>query len=435
MPENNNKDPIENLFRKKAEEYDISYREEDWLKLEKQLDQQEQQRAAQKKRWIAAAIIFFLFSLLGYAVYQNYQGINRINEQLSDQESVETPQNENGEGLLEDTPAEQQDSGGNQEDRRNAGDRSEPQSGASENDATTQKDSRPSIAGREGTGRSDPEEMNGGSEASGSEVSDEAIPWISAEDLSCAACQLSDFGSQQKEQTSPGLSRTTRPLPAVMAAQEKPPATGKQEQVEQSASAPRAFIGLAAGPDLSTVGSLSDFDQPGYNVGLLFEYRLRSDFSIRAGLMRASVNYVADGSEYHPPSGFWSYDTMPDRTTAQCIILDIPISLKYEFWHFDRSRLYATAGFNTYIMLSEDYQFDYGYGSSNDGEVQQWSDKTGTRHWMSNANISVGYAFDLSPQLSMQIEPFLKLPMREVGWGNVKLYSLGSFISLNYKLY
>jgi hypothetical protein len=31
--------------------------------------------------------------------------------------------------------------------------------------------------------------------------------------------------------------------------------------------------------------------------------------------------------------------------------------------------------------------------------------------------------------LSLSAEPFIRVPIREVGWGNVKLYSVGSFVS------
>ncbi|SHE38239.1 hypothetical protein SAMN05443144_101181 [Fodinibius roseus] len=438
MPENknHNEDPIEHLFREKAEEYDISYREEDWLQLEKKLDRQDRQHAAQKKRWIIAAVVLFLFSLLGYAVYQNYQDINRINEQLSEQQAVDTEEQEN----REDLPAEQQDSQENRQngDNEDAGGYSESSSGTSENGAITPEEPRPSITERESTGGVDDDETDSGPEVSEWTVSDDAISRISAEELSCAACRLSDSVSGQKEQATIPSSRTTKAMQEAMAARETSSTadvSGGQERRQPPASVSRAFIGLVAGPDLSTVGALSDFDQPGYNLGLLLEYRLRSDLSIRGGLMRASVNYVADGSEYHPPGGFWSYDTVPDQTSARCIILDIPVSLKYEFWQLERSRFYATAGFNSYIMLNEEYRFDYGYEHSESDPVRQWSGKTGTRHWMSNASLSVGYAIDLNPRLSLQVEPFLKLPVREVGWGNVKLYSMGSFISLNYTLY
>lgn len=424
MPENNNKDPIENLFRKKAEEYDISYREEDWLKLEQQLEQQERHHATQKRRWLVAAAVLLLFSLLGYAVYQNYQGINRINEQLSDQNNTETLPED-----FPDTPKEQDDS--EEKTAKNHTDnRSEPQSDISDNNEIIKEKPHPSTTESNKGNRSDPENFSASDEP---RISDAAIPQISVDKLSCTTCQLSNLADRQKEQSNLELTQETKTHPHAMAAQEKSATDFSERKSLPQPAASRAAIGLVAGPDLSTVDSFSDFHQPGYNLGLLFEYRLNSAFSIRGGLVRSSVHYVADGSEYHPPSGFWSYDTVPDQTTAQCIILDIPVSLKYEFWHFDRSRLYATAGLNSYIMLNEDYQFDY--ESSNSHLVQRWNDRTGTRHWMSNANISIGYAFDLNPHLSFQIEPFLKIPVREVGWGNVKLHSMGSLISLNYKLH
>lgn len=37
-PNNKHKDPIEKLFQKNAREYEISYREEDWLKLKRRLE-------------------------------------------------------------------------------------------------------------------------------------------------------------------------------------------------------------------------------------------------------------------------------------------------------------------------------------------------------------------------------------------------------------
>jgi hypothetical protein len=82
-------------------------------------------------------------------------------------------------------------------------------------------------------------------------------------------------------------------------------------------------------------------------------------------------------------------------------------------------------------MLNEEYQFDY-YGNEN-GLAQNWSGKTGTSHWASNAAFSIGFEYDINSTLSLRAEPFVRVPLKEIGWGNVELYSLGSFISLNYK--
>ncbi len=64
MDSRNNKDPIERLFQQKAEEYDISYQEKDWLKLEKRLDERDQMIASRRLRWFIAAAVLLLFSLL-----------------------------------------------------------------------------------------------------------------------------------------------------------------------------------------------------------------------------------------------------------------------------------------------------------------------------------------------------------------------------------
>ncbi|CAN5348470.1 hypothetical protein BH23BAC3_BH23BAC3_14340 [soil metagenome] len=74
------------------------------------------------------------------------------------------------------------------------------------------------------------------------------------------------------------------------------------------------------------------------------------------------------------------------------------------------------------------------YDGDDSGLIQNWSGRTGTRHWMSNASFSLGYELDLHPNWSLRAEPFIKTPLREVGWSNVKLFSAGSLVSLYYRL-
>ncbi|MEX2601523.1 MAG: hypothetical protein WD355_07750, partial [Balneolaceae bacterium] len=112
-------------------------------------------------------------------------------------------------------------------------------------------------------------------------------------------------------------------------------------------------------------------------------------------------------------------------------LLDIPLTAKVDLIQSRQSRFYATAGLSTYIMLNEEYRFRYEDGMTG---PDSWQDRTGTGHWMSNAGFSIGYEYDLMPDWSIRVEPFIKVPLSEVGWGQVKLYSMGSFVSLNYRL-
>ncbi|MDX1618949.1 MAG: hypothetical protein R3224_09195, partial [Balneolaceae bacterium] len=144
------------------------------------------------------------------------------------------------------------------------------------------------------------------------------------------------------------------------------------------------------------------------------------------------VRYRASGSEYDPPRAYWTNGILPEETIGVCSLIDIPLNLKYDILRQDRSRFFATAGLSSYIMLTEDYRFSYAQSYS--GQSERWNERTGTRHWFSNANFSVGYEFDLRPNWSLRAEPFVKMPLKEVGWSNVKLYSMGTFVSLNYKM-
>ncbi|HKK44153.1 MAG TPA: outer membrane beta-barrel protein, partial [Balneolaceae bacterium] len=191
-------------------------------------------------------------------------------------------------------------------------------------------------------------------------------------------------------------------------------------------------LGLVMGPDLSTAGSIAHFYDPGYRLGATIDYNFSPDWGITTGIIRTRTRYTAGSGDYQLPQGYLSNNESPKRTRADCVLLDIPVSLKYRFLQFNHSRLYATAGVSSYIMLNEKYRFTYKDYQS--GLAQGWSGKTGTRHWLSNASFSIGYEFDIRGNWSLRAEPFIKIPLKEVGWGNVKLYSMGSIISLNYNL-
>lgn len=98
MPEeHNHNDPFEDLFRKKAEEYDISFKEQDWHALEEKLDHHQAIVSYKRRlRWVAAAALLIV-STLGYFTYQNYSRIDQLAQQLNEEtqsESTTNPQAE-----------------------------------------------------------------------------------------------------------------------------------------------------------------------------------------------------------------------------------------------------------------------------------------------------------------------------------------------------
>ncbi|CAN5334258.1 hypothetical protein BH09BAC4_BH09BAC4_45820 [soil metagenome] len=191
-------------------------------------------------------------------------------------------------------------------------------------------------------------------------------------------------------------------------------------------------VRVAVAPDLSSVG-LKNFARPGTNVGVLLEYRLASRWSVQAGVIQSTKIYRALGSEYksaYPSKDVTSID-------GQCNMLDIPINVRYDFALRPRqdgrlpNRWFVSGGMTSYIMKQEDYVPNYsGYVHN---PPATYSGSSGA-YGFSHLNVSVGYEHAFSKRLSWQVEPFLKVPLKGVGYYKINLISTGAFFSIRYKL-
>jgi hypothetical protein len=81
-------------------------------------------------------------------------------------------------------------------------------------------------------------------------------------------------------------------------------------------------------------------------------------------------------------------------------------------------------------MLNELYKYNYHGPGSN---LSSWEGKTGF-YAFSVLNFSTGFEKSISRKISFQVEPFVKLPVRVLGFGKVKLTTFGIFASAKVKL-
>lgn len=196
-------------------------------------------------------------------------------------------------------------------------------------------------------------------------------------------------------------------------------------------------IRAVVSPDLSTIG-LKNFSRPGTNLGLLLEYRIASRWSVQAGVIQSTKVYRALPSEYSAPYGTWGGKVVPGSVDGICNMLDIPLNVRYDFAVRSRSneqlpsRWFVSGGVTSYIMKKEEYIFNY--TSYQHNQNTELTTSTGT-FGFSNLNLSVGYERAFSKRLSWQVEPFIKMPLKGVGYFNMNLISTGAFFSIRYKLF
>lgn len=415
MSKNNNiQDSFEKFFKDKLEDYQIDYNQEDWKDLEGRLDYWDKQQARPQWRYIPAAAALLLVSLLGYFTYNNYQSINEVKQQLTTREKA-SPEPDHSVPLqtLPDTPEQPAQPGA-----KKAGETTSSNGSSNTTALAYTTDNNSPVAAQ-----------------NISRITDISQPALRPQSLKTIK-HGAPFGNNglNSERFTPGISGE--------AAQSIPKGTAHPPVADRSS---RFALALSMAPDLSTVGALADFQNPGYKIGFQGEYNFNRKWGVSIGLIHSTVRYTAGPGEYSPSGTILDNGFNPQETRAECILLDIPVKLRYTLTHFNDSRLYTTAGLSTYIMLSEDYRFhyeqtpytepvNYNDEQENDNHPYHWSARTGSRHWMSNVSLSLGYELDVHPRISVRAEPFINIPIQEVGWGNVKLYSIGSFFSVSYNL-
>ncbi|MBD2751813.1 porin family protein [Spirosoma validum] len=196
-------------------------------------------------------------------------------------------------------------------------------------------------------------------------------------------------------------------------------------------------VRLVVAPDLSSIG-LKNFSRPGTNIGALLEYRLAPRWSVQAGVIQSTKVYRALPEEYTAPAGEWNGHVKPLSVDGRCNMLDIPINLRYDIvLHSSRierfpDRFFVSGGVTSYIMNQEHYVYNYptlGYPQ------RESRDTTTGGYSFSTINLSVGYERAFSRRLSWQIEPFIKVPLKSVGYFKTNLISTGAFFSIRYKLF
>lgn len=210
---------------------------------------------------------------------------------------------------------------------------------------------------------------------------------------------------------------------------------GEQPSVYEPARPVRQEYVWAAGasfsPDFSATSLAPNVKEIGKAYGLLIEWQPFSKWRFATGVYKADKVYTAAKGDYRPPLyNGWPDGVEPVSTDAACDVLDIPLTAGFRLIDGRKTSLWLSGGISSYWMLSESYRYHYddyeGY------RIKGWFGEKENSHPLSVVNLSVSVESRLTERLSLKFEPFFKLPLGGVGYGDVKLYTAGSLVSLRY---
>ncbi|UOG74113.1 porin family protein [Hymenobacter tibetensis] len=192
----------------------------------------------------------------------------------------------------------------------------------------------------------------------------------------------------------------------------------------------RLLIGLLVAPSFSAVRRLETTGF-GNDVGVRLEYRLTSRLRVRTGLTRSVKRYAVASTDYTIPAS-WTWRQGEYNVNADCRITEIPVDLRYDVVARPTYSVFASVGLTSLLMRYECYDYDFQVNGQTRTAVEKVFN--GSNHTFGLLNLSGGVERALGSRWSVQAEPFLQLPLGEVGAGKVRLSSAGAAFSLKYGL-
>ena len=192
-------------------------------------------------------------------------------------------------------------------------------------------------------------------------------------------------------------------------------------------------FGVLAAPDFASVNSLAG-DRPGSTIGLTVDYKFANHWYVGSGLLLDRKIFAARAQDFHAPPGFYQDNGMRgevDLIKGSFEMLEIPLNLRYDFSVTGSTLFFVSGGLSSYLLASENNNYYYHTITSFRDQCMPISSPNKS-YLFSALNLSMGVETGLSNSLSLLIAPYMKIPVRGVGIGQVQMSTVGINFSLKY---
>jgi hypothetical protein len=180
------------------------------------------------------------------------------------------------------------------------------------------------------------------------------------------------------------------------------------------------YAGVIVGMDLSSI----HFNAPktGTNKGLLFGYAVNERWSIETGMYWDQKRFYGAGT-YFRPSNY----TLPPGVTMLAVtgdskLYEWPVNIRYSIIP-NRNKLFVTAGLSSYFMRRENYEYEYEQNGQYGKNYASYTNQS--NNMLAVVNMSLGYSHKLGSLGSVRMEPYVKIPLKDLGVNNMPVMSTG----------
>jgi hypothetical protein len=196
-------------------------------------------------------------------------------------------------------------------------------------------------------------------------------------------------------------------------------------------------FGFSLGPDYTDAGGITN-NQLSNNIGLTVGYYLTNKISVNTGIFYSNKFYWSKGhkdvrqaySQGTYATTTFAYAPPIEYVNGSCNMYELPLTLRYDFAKNEKTKFFVNAGVSSYFMLKQTYI--YFFHSAGRGLAFKSTDEAQINYWFGMGDISFGLETDMGKGFSFQAEPFFRIPLKQMGVENLRLYSYGLLISFRY---
>jgi hypothetical protein len=193
---------------------------------------------------------------------------------------------------------------------------------------------------------------------------------------------------------------------------------------------PQFALGVFASSDLNGVNSSFQQSKIGGNFGAVLSVTFAKKWTISAGAMYDIKPYLTSFGNYHTN---YQFETQPSSVNANCRMLDIPLNINYRVYSQQANKITLGTGLSSYFMLREDYKFNYP-DSYNAGGPSTFTVINKNRNILSVLNLDATFTHQINSKVGVTVQPYLKVPLSDVGASQVRLQSTGVALGLSWNL-
>lgn len=194
------------------------------------------------------------------------------------------------------------------------------------------------------------------------------------------------------------------------------------------------YFGLLAGPELNTVKS-QGVKKIGLNAGVLAGYRFNKSISVETGLSLSRKFYSTSGEHFSMkeigPAMPSAMKVMEVDGNTQ--ILEIPVHFRYEIFQNKKRSIYSLAGFSSLIVDQETNQYHTLLNGTE--EMVYGIYKNNRAYFASSINLAIVYEQILGTKNLIRIQPYIQLPVKGVGVGDLQVMSSGLHVGITRREY